>query len=92
MKLVILALMSLLPVVAGGAMAADTGSSATVRGVAPPPQDMPGSDRDEHGCLGSAGYSWCERERTCVRSWELAKDKGFAVTEKAFHAYCSGTQ
>ena len=92
MKLVILALMSLLPVVAGGAMAADTGRSAAVGGEVPPPQGMPGSDRDEHGCIGSAGYSWCARERTCVRSWELAKKKGFPVTEEAFRAYCSGTE
>lgn len=27
------------------------------RGVAPRPEGMPGADRDEHGCIGSAGYS-----------------------------------
>ncbi|MFH1393740.1 MAG: hypothetical protein ABII71_01580 [Candidatus Micrarchaeota archaeon] len=30
----------------------------------------PGSDRDEHGCIGSAGYTWCESTQECVREWE----------------------
>jgi putative lipoprotein len=49
----------------------------------------PGADRDEHGCIRSAGYSWCEREARCLRPWELAKEKGFASSEEAFRAYCS---
>jgi hypothetical protein len=32
-----------------------------------------GSDRDEHGCIGSAGYQWCSSLKQCVRPWELAK-------------------
>jgi len=59
---------------------------------APPTASTPGSDRDEHGCIRSAGYSWCAIEGKCVRPWELAKEKGFASTEEAFRAYCSGTQ
>lgn len=31
---------------------------------------MPGSDRDVHGCIGSAGYSWCESKQKCLRIWE----------------------
>jgi hypothetical protein len=31
---------------------------------------MPGSDKDEHGCIGSAGYTWCEPKQTCLREWE----------------------
>lgn len=58
---------------------------------AQPPVSTPGADRDEHGCIRSAGYSWCAKERKCVRPWELAKEKGFASTEEAFRAYCSGT-
>jgi hypothetical protein len=34
------------------------------------PEQPPGSDRDEHGCIPSAGYSWCESSQQCVRSWE----------------------
>lgn len=29
-----------------------------------------GNDRDEHGCIGSAGYSWCEVKQKCLRVWE----------------------
>jgi hypothetical protein len=29
-----------------------------------------GGDRDKHGCLGSAGYSWCEKKHKCIRPWE----------------------
>ncbi len=29
-----------------------------------------GSDRDEHGCIPSAGYSWCEPKNKCLRLWE----------------------
>lgn len=29
-----------------------------------------GGDRDEHGCIGSAGYSWCEAKSKCLRTWE----------------------
>jgi hypothetical protein len=48
-----------------------------------------GGDRDAHGCLPAAGYSWCARENSCVRPWELAKDKGFANDADAFAAYCA---
>jgi len=36
---------------------------------APCPQ-LVGNDSDAHGCIGSAGYSWCESEQKCVREWE----------------------
>ncbi|MDR0860829.1 MAG: hypothetical protein LBO09_07870 [Candidatus Peribacteria bacterium] len=29
-----------------------------------------GGDRDEHGCIGSAGYSWNEDAQECQRPWE----------------------
>jgi len=29
-----------------------------------------GSDRDNHGCIGSAGYVWCEERHKCIREWE----------------------
>jgi len=28
-----------------------------------------GGERDEHGCLGAAGYLWNETELSCVREW-----------------------
>ncbi len=30
-----------------------------------------GGQRDEHGCLGPAGYSWDDSARACIRSFEL---------------------
>ncbi len=33
-------------------------------------ENMVGNDKDEHGCIGSAGYSWCEAKQKCLRTWE----------------------
>jgi hypothetical protein len=55
----------------------------------PPPEEMmTGADRDAHGCIGSAGYSWCAKLSECVRPWELAEAQSFEVSETAFDAYC----
>lgn len=29
-----------------------------------------GGDRDGHGCIPSAGYSWCAEKQKCIRVWE----------------------
>lgn len=29
-----------------------------------------GGERDEHGCLPTAGYTWCEAKQKCLRTWE----------------------
>lgn len=29
-----------------------------------------GGQKDEHGCLIAAGYSWCEAKQKCLRTWE----------------------
>jgi len=29
-----------------------------------------GGDSDANGCIGSAGYSWCEARKACIRVWE----------------------
>lgn len=31
---------------------------------------MPGSDRDKHGCIGSAGYQWSQVQQKCIRIFE----------------------
>lgn len=31
---------------------------------------MTGADRDEHGCIGSAGYTWSEVRQDCIRLFE----------------------
>ncbi|GMI48348.1 hypothetical protein TrCOL_g8842 [Triparma columacea] len=35
---------------------------------------MVGGDRDSHGCIGSAGYTWCAGKSKCVRPWEVDMD------------------
>ena len=34
-----------------------------------------GGDRDSHGCIGSAGYQWCEKRGECARIWEIVEAK-----------------
>lgn len=59
---------------------------------APAPLSAVGSDRDEHGCIGSAGYSWCPRTEECERPWELAERAGFANTPNEFTEHCGVTR
>lgn len=41
-----------------------------------------GGDKDEHGCIGSAGYSWCEVKQKCLRIWEEScEDEEKAIKE-----------
>ncbi len=39
-----------------------------------------GNDRDAHGCIGSAGYSWCEVLQKCLRPWEEKCEAGAATS------------
>jgi hypothetical protein len=34
------------------------------------PVSVVGGDKDIHGCIGSAGYSWCGTKAKCLRVWE----------------------
>jgi len=34
------------------------------------PEKPIGGEKDEHGCLIAAGYSWCEAKQKCLRAWE----------------------
>lgn len=53
---------------------------ATAQGIAEPVITTPeksmstqeiivGNDRDEHGCIGSAGYTWDTQKKECVQPW-----------------------
>lgn len=35
-----------------------------------PTEHLIGGDKDEHGCLIGAGYSWCESKNKCLRTFE----------------------
>lgn len=37
-------------------------------------EQVVGGDQDEHGCIGSAGYRWCESKSKCLRLWEEGCD------------------
>lgn len=51
-------------------------------------QSVPGSDQDEHGCKGSAGYIWSAVRNDCVRPFEagvkLRDSKNADATSAAF--------
>lgn len=71
--LLILLLIILLTLVGGGAFYLGTkiNSNPAVVTLTPiPSQPLVGNDRDEHGCIGSAGYSWCQVKQKCLRVWE----------------------
>jgi len=48
-----------------------------------------GSDKDERGCIASAGYSWCQRTNQCERPWELAAQQSFENNPEQFKQYCA---
>ncbi len=80
-------LAALIAVLATGCAGTSTGDTAP-KDPQPAPRPI-GGDRDAHGCLAPAGYTWCARERACVRPWELAKQAGFDNTAEGFAAHCS---
>ena len=50
--------------------------------------NIPGSNKDAHGCISSAGYSWCERTNQCERLWELTERAGFDNNQDEYEKYC----
>lgn len=56
-----------------GALLASCGSSAGKKAEAADntgKTTVVGNDKDEHGCIASAGYTWCEVQKDCIRLWE----------------------
>jgi len=33
-------------------------------------EQIVGGDIDQHGCIPSTGYMWCEPKQKCLRQWE----------------------
>lgn len=57
-----------------------------------------GGEKDEHGCLIAAGYSWCESKQKCLRMWEEECPDNKTVSAKecttdndCIKGGCSGT-
>ncbi len=40
-----------------------------------------GNDQDEHGCIASAGYSWCQSLNACHRPWITPCEPGVDLVE-----------
>lgn len=57
-----------------GVVAVGVGYYVAQQGKAPVIEEkekqLVGNDRDEHGCIPSAGYTWCEAKQKCLRLWE----------------------
>lgn len=70
-------------------LAATTGVSATATPQVSDDSGMRpvlvGGDRDEHGCIGSAGYSWDAENALCVRPWEKEAQFGKPMAPGAKH-------
>jgi len=52
-------------------------------------KEIVGGDKDEHGCIGSAGYSWCEAKNSCIRTWE---EYCTAIAPKTFSFSCDDSK
>ena len=59
-----------------------------------PPKEptLVGNDRDKNGCIGSAGYVWCEKTAQCERPWELAKKQNFELKDNSFEQFCRNSK
>lgn len=49
---------------------------------------LPGSDRDAHGCIASAGFIWCTKESSCIKPWDYAAGVSIPNTLEAVNSYC----
>jgi len=54
-----------------------------------PTPPIVGGDRDAHGCIGSAGYSWCEAKQKCLRVWEEKCESASAASSASSAAETS---
>ncbi len=48
-----------------------------------------GGDKDDHGCLIGAGYSWCEEKQKCLKAWEeeCVKSSNDGIAEAMVEKY-----
>ncbi len=52
--------------------------------------EMVGNDKDAHGCIGSAGYTWSQLNKDCIRVFEIGKRLNSVTkdeTSSAFYVY-----
>ena len=64
----------------------------------PAPTPMAGSDRGMHGCIGSAGYTWSNIRKSCIRIFEEGirldplSNTGSKATFSAFIVFAHGRE
>jgi hypothetical protein len=73
-------------------MAACQSGSGTERDEPASTDQLNGADRDEHGCIGSAGYTWSVVKNSCIRIWEagtpfIEYDVATGVTDSSSTSY-----
>ena len=49
-----------------------------------------GGDKDSHGCLIGAGYSWCESKQKCLRVFEESCAESFCLRDNVAGVYKCG--
>ncbi len=47
------------------------GQTAETKASEPENKQLAGGDRDDHGCIGSAGYQWSQVKNDCIRIFEV---------------------
>ena len=72
-KLSIVAVMAMAMVACNNSNSTQTTQTETTEVASSTTEEMPpvGSDRDAHGCIGSAGQSWSELLQECVQVFEV---------------------
>ena len=65
---------------------AGTVAVSTASAIASTGTGMVGGDKDSHGCIGSAGYSWSDTSKKCIRAWEQESGSGRAALNEQMRA------
>lgn len=55
-----------------------------------PDKKLIGGDKDSHGCLVGAGYSWCESKQKCLRVFEESCAESFCLRNNVIEVYNCG--
>jgi len=56
-------------------------TTASQEPLVPQDEQLVGADVDEHGCIGSAGYLWCEVKQKCLRTFEESCEELPSIAE-----------
>lgn len=77
-------------IVVGGYYLYANKTTLQIPGTNQPDAPIVGGDKDEHGCIGSAGYQWCEAKQKCLRIWEEPCEATSTPAVKGTGQFCGG--